>query len=137
MKKTIIKDRQQAQLLLDSLDYSEALEVSIKVYDPKRTTSQNAIIHCWYNDIDKQLNTPVGETRCHSKLYFGVPILRAENEGFREGYDRLIKHRMTKEEKLELMRWFPVTSLMSKKQLTRYAESMQHYYSSNFGIVLD
>jgi hypothetical protein len=137
MDKAIVKNHQQAQLLIDSLDYSEPLEISIKPYDPKRTIDQNALTHAWYNEIDKYLALPVGDTKCQCKLYFGVPILRAENEEFREGYDRLIKHRMTQEEKLELMRWFPVTSLMSKKQLSRYADSIQHYYATQYGIVLD
>lgn len=137
MDKAIVKNHQQAQLLIDSLDYSEPLELYIRVYDPKRTTSQNALINAWYNEIDNRLGLLVGETRAQCKLFFGVPILRAEDEKFREGYDRLIKGRMTQEEKLELMRWFPVTSLMSKKQLSRYAESIQAYYADQYGIVLD
>ena len=124
----VVRNIQQARCLVDQLDYSKPLLIEVSDADKRRSLPQNDKSHVWYNEVDKQLCLPVGTTKCECKLYFGVPILRAENEEFCKGYDKLIKNRMTKEEKLELMRWFPVTSLMTKAQKSRYMESVQHYY---------
>ena len=133
----VVRNIQQARYLVDQLDYSKPLLIEVSDADKRRSLPQNDKSHVWYNEVDKQLCLPVGTTKCECKLYFGVPILRAENEDFCQGYDRLIKNRMTREEKLELMRWFPVTSLMTKAQKSRYMESVQHYYADQMGIVLD
>ena len=133
----VVRNIQQARCLVDQLDYSKPLLIEVSDADKRRSLPQNDKSHVWYNEVDKQLCLPVGTTKCECKLYFGVPILRAENEDFCQGYDRLIKNRMTREEKLELMRWFPVTSLMTKAQKSRYMESVQHYYADQMGIVLD
>ncbi|WP_401733486.1 hypothetical protein [Stenotrophomonas muris] len=61
------------------------------------------------------------------KLHFGVPILRAEDDEFRAKYDKAVKP-MAYEDKLILMEWFPVTSLMTTPQLSQYLESVQRHY---------
>jgi hypothetical protein len=95
----------------------------------KRTLSQNAVSHVWYGHIEKRLDGyDALSAKCESKLYCGVPMLLADEEHFREQWEKLIKDRFTLEEKLELMEWFPVTSLMSVKQLSRYLERMQAYW---------
>jgi len=133
----IVNSKAQAFEFIDALDYSKPLKLEASAPAASRSVPQNSKAHAWYNQIDKQLNTPVGETKCHCKLYYGVPILRAEDEQFARGYDELIKHRFTVEEKLRLMEWFPVTSLMSKSQKARYMETIQTVYAQHFGIVLD
>lgn len=55
---------------------------------------------------------------------------------FRERYDSLIRARFSYEEKLKLMRWFPVTSLMSVDQLSRYLEAVRDDYARS-GVFLD
>lgn len=67
------------------------------------------------------------DVKCEAKAWCGVPIMR-EDDDFRERYDRLIRDRYSSEEKTELMRWLPITSIMSKKQLSRYLEAMQAFY---------
>lgn len=100
-----------------------------------RNNEQNALAAVWYADIAKQLaeDTPQG-VKSHCKLHFGVPILRAEDESFRQKYDRIIKP-LSYEDKLSLMEWFPVTSLMSTGQFSRYLKDMQHEYAKR-GVVL-
>ena len=72
-------------------------------------------------------NTPEGvHNEC--KLRFGVPILRAEDAEFRAFYDRAIKHALTYEQKVEAMRFLPVTSLMTPAQMKRYLDDMQASY---------
>ncbi len=133
----IVNTKAQAFEYIDGLDYSKPQILEAKEVRKNRSLSQNAIAAVWYNQIDKQINYPVGQTKCECKLFFGVPILRAEDESFMDRYDRLIKNRYTQEEKLEMMRILPVTSLMSVKQMTRYMESIQHYYAEQYHIVLD
>ena len=94
-----------------------------------RSLDQNAISHAWYEQISRELaeDSPEGVKR-ECKLHYGVPILRAEDDDFREQYDRIIKGRFTYAEKLEIMDWLPVTSLMTTKQMTRYLEAVQEGY---------
>lgn len=110
--------------------YRDHPYMRIKVESGKdRSLDQNAISHAWYDQISRELgeDSPEGVKR-ECKLRYGVPILRAEDDEFREQYDRLIKGKYTYEEKLEIMDWLPVTSLMRTKQMTRYLEAMQAAY---------
>lgn len=90
-----------------------------------RSLDQNAIGHAWYEQLARELreDDALG-WKCYCKLHHGVPILRAEDEDFREAYDATIKG-MTYEQKLIAMRMLPVTSLMNKEQKSKYLESMQ------------
>lgn len=93
-----------------------------------RTLDQNAISHTWYERIAAELreDTALG-VQSFCKLHFGVPILRTEDADFREKYDAAVKP-MTYVNKLILMEWFPVTSLMKTPQLTQYLEAMRPHY---------
>ncbi len=94
-----------------------------------RSISQNSISHAWYEQLARELREDdVLGWRCYCKLHHGVPILRAEDEDFREAYDATIKG-MTYEQKLIAMRMLPVTSLMTKLQLSKYLEAMQADFS--------
>jgi len=95
-----------------------------------RSLDQNAISHAWYAQLARELreDDALG-WKCYCKLHHGVPILRAEDETYRETYDAAIKP-MAYEKKLIVMRQFPVTSLMKKKQLSVYLESIQADFSS-------
>lgn len=90
-----------------------------------RSLDQNAISHTWYEQIARELreDDALGH-KCYCKLHHGVPILRAEDEQFREAYDAVIKG-LTYEQKLIAMRHWPVTSIMTKPQLSKYLEAMQ------------
>ena len=90
-----------------------------------RSIDQNSISHAWYEQLARELreDDALG-WKCYCKLHHGVPIHRAEDEDFREAYDATIKG-MTYEQKLIAMRMLPVTSLMTKVQLSKYLEAMQ------------
>ena len=90
-----------------------------------RSLPQNAITHVWYAQIARELreDDELG-WKSYCKLHHGVPILRAEDEDFKETYDAVIKP-LTYEQKLIAMRCWPVTSLMTKEQLSKYAEAVQ------------
>lgn len=89
------------------------------------------------NDMTFELYTRIGKTlyggdveyaRRECKLHYGVPILREEDAKFRESYDRALKP-LSYERKLEVMQWFPVTSLMGVKQCQRYIDKIQDAYT--------
>ena len=100
------------------------VKVSVKT-GKARSLDQNAISHAWYEQLARELrdDDALGH-KCYCKLHHGVPILRAEDEEFREAYDATIKG-MAYEQKLKAMRLLPVTSLMTKPQLSKYLEAMQ------------
>lgn len=104
----------------------------------RRTLKQNKLQRLWLNEISEQLGdqTPE-EVRGYCKLTIGVPILRAEHDGFRERYDAIVEP-LPYEQKIALMMEpldFPVTRLMSTKQATSYLDGVHRHFSSR-GIVL-
>lgn len=112
------------------------VEVDIRT-GKRRSDDQNAISHAWYEQIARELREQSAhEVKRECKLLFGVPILRAEEPDFKAQYDALVKDRFSYEEKLALMDWMPVTSLMTTDQLSRYLESMQAWYVKR-GVVLE
>lgn len=103
-----------------------------------RTLEQNKLQFLWLNEAAEQLGEySVEDYRAYCKLHFAVPIMRGEDEKFREVYDRLIRPR-SYEEKLELMRApmdLPVTRIMKTGQLKRYLDDVYHHFAS-LGVVL-
>lgn len=98
----------------------------------KRSLKQNKLQRLWLNEIAEQLGdrTPE-EVRGYCKLTIGVPILRAENETFRERYDAIVRP-LPYEQKLALMMEpldFPITRLMSAKQATAYLDGVHRHFS--------
>lgn len=96
-----------------------------------RTVEQNRLQRLWMNEIAEQLGdmTPE-EARGYCKLTIGVPILRADNEGFRERYDAVLKP-LGYEQKLQIMMEpldLPVTRLMTTVQKSTYLDRIvQHF----------
>lgn len=104
----------------------------------KRSLKQNRLSRLWLNEIAEQLGDRTPEdVRAYCKLTIGVPILRAENDAFRERYDAIVKP-LPYEQKLALMMEpldFPVSRLMSTKQATAYLDGIHRHFSEK-GIVL-
>lgn len=129
--KLIVNSDQSLQDAIGELrqQYGAKRYVSVQITAGKsRTLDQNAIAHVWYEQVARELREDdAAGVKCFCKLHFGVPILRDESDEFREKYDRLIKP-MRYDEKLELMEWFPVTSLMTTPQLSKYLEKVQAHY---------
>ena len=89
------------------------------------------------NDMTFELYTRIGRTlyggdvehaRRECKLRHGVPILREEDDKFKESYDRTLKP-LGYNSKLEIMQWFPVSSLMTVKQCRQYIDSIMDHYA--------
>ena len=103
-----------------------------------RTLKQNKLQRLWLGEIADQLGDQSAEDiRGYCKLTIGVPILRAENESFRERYDDVVKP-LPYEQKIALMMEpldFPVTRLMTTKQHTAYLDGVHRHFSER-GIML-
>lgn len=104
---------------------SAGQDMRVEIKPKGRTLPQNAFSHVWYEEIAQALpeDDELG-WKCYCKLHHGVPILRAEDEEFRVAYDGAIKG-LAYEQKLMAMRYYPVTSLMNVKQLTKYADAVR------------
>ena len=103
-----------------------------------RSLDQNAISHVWYSQIAAELKQDDElQVKRWCKLHFGVPILRAEDPEFRAFYDAAIKPHLDYEQKLMAMDHVPVTSLMTKPQLSKYLVAMQEHYRKEWNVFLD
>ena len=106
------------------------LKLSVKT-GKSRSLDQNAISHAWYEQLAAEIKDEDAlGWKCFCKLNFGVPILRAEDEEFRTFYDASIK-KLNYEQKLIAMKYLPVTSLMTKEQLSKYLEAMQAHFMNS------
>lgn len=101
----------------------------VELVGEKRSLDQNALSFEVYKEVSEQLGDQTAdEVRRESKLRYGIPILRGD-ENFRKLYDKSIKHTLDYSEKLEAMEWFPVTRLMNKKQFSEYLDTVIREYS--------
>lgn len=131
MNLTINSDTSLQQAIGDLREAFKAhkfLRLSVKT-GKARSLDQNGISHVWYEQISRELReeTPLG-VKCFCKLHYGVPILRAENEDFRTQYDTVLKP-LSYDKKLLAMNFLPVTSLMTKPQISQYLSAMQEAYA--------
>ena len=104
----------------------------------RRSVEQNRLQRLLLNEIANQLQDQNAEEwRGYCKLTLGVPILRAEDEGFAASYDRYVKP-LPYEQKLALMMEpldLPVTRLMTVPQKTLYLEAIYKHFGEQ-GVVL-
>lgn len=115
-------------------EYEPGQIVSVDVKPAKgRSLQQNRLQHLWHKEAAEQLQDETAEEkRAYCKLHFGIPILRAESDDFRDTYDRIIRP-MSYEQKLELMAApidFPVTRIMTVKQKTQFLDAVFGHYTS-------
>lgn len=105
-------------------DKHKFLKVSVRA-GKDRSLDQNALSFAWYEQLARELkeDDALG-WRAYCKLHHGIQILRAEDDEFRQFYDSSLK-KLSYEQKLTAMKFVPVTSLMTKQQLSAYLEAVQ------------
>jgi hypothetical protein len=107
--------------LLANLKYPITVEW---VQGRDRTRDQNALQFLWATEAAHQLgDRSVDEIRHEWKLRHGVPILREDSADFREIYDRVLKP-LPYEQKIQAMRFIPVTSEMKVRQMVRFLDAV-------------
>lgn len=90
-----------------------------------RSRDQNNLMWQWATDVARQLqDRDADEVQRTWKLHHGVPILREDDPEFRALYDEALKARPY-ELKVKAMRIWPVTSIMSVSQMTRFLNAVQ------------
>ncbi len=121
-------DRQRAHIAID--DQFPPFKMSISK-GSKRSIEQNRLMWMWMKEASEQLKEYTAtEYQAYCKLHFGIPILRGEDEGFKDAYDDVLKH-LTYEQKLRAMSPpldFPVTRLMKTGQLTRFLDDVYDHF---------
>lgn len=126
---TIYSDTTLAQALGEVREaYRKHKRVKVKIVAGLRSLSQNDISHAWYEQMaleDRQYDKQGHRRYC--KLHHGVPILRDADEDYRQAYDTVIRP-LPYETKLLAMDHWPVTSVMTKAQLSKYLDSIQADY---------
>jgi len=104
----------------------------------KRTDRQNRLFHLWVGEIQRQNQDESHEWwRGYCKLVIGVPLLRHEDEAFREAYDQSVKG-LPFEQKIRCMMEpiaMPVTSRMTTKQMTAFLDGVHRHFAEQ-GIIL-
>lgn len=96
-----------------------------------RSIEQNRLQRMWMLELAEQGDMGAEDYRAYCKAYFGVRILRAENEAFREQYDRIVRP-LGYEQKLEIMKEpidLPVTRLMTSRQKKRYLDDIYTFWT--------
>ena len=113
--------------------------VIFKAGEETRRDRQNRFAFEAYKQIAKILgDRTVDDVRAESKLHIGVPILRSEDDDFRAKYDRIIMP-LDYETKLEVMIEpfdFPVTRLMTVKQMAEYITRMLAHWDKQGASVM-
>ncbi len=107
--------------------------IEVKPETRSRTVEQNRLQRLWMLEAQEQGDMTAEEYRGYCKLHFGVPIMRAENEAFRELYDRYVRH-LPYEAKMAFMMVpfdFAVTRDMDTNQKKRY---LDHVYMHLTGL---
>ena len=102
---------------------------------PDRTSQQNRLMWKWAQESAEQRgDMSADEIQREWKLNHGIPILCEDSEEYR-GFCTLTLKRLTYEQRLQAMRYTPVTSEMTVKQMVRFMDSVERECLEN-GIVL-
>ena len=109
------------------MDPGETLFVEKR--ERKRSLEQNNHFHALYAQIAQQWDgmTQKDVTR-HCKLHYGIPILRRDDEDFRNVYDKSLK-KLEYVEKLQAMDYMSVTRLFSTKQGVEYIDEINREFT--------
>jgi hypothetical protein len=123
----LIADQRDLNLLVRFLQ-NQKLPCVVKITDGRpRSYEQNRLMWMWASEAATQRQGMTArEVQSEWKLIFGTPALCAENDGFAAAWAN-IDRKLTYEEKLELMNYFSVTSLMTSKQLSSFLDEVYRY----------
>jgi hypothetical protein len=104
--------------------------VTVTVGDSRRE-AQNRLAQRWFADVARQLGDVThAEVRADCKVTFGVPILCAENDAFRESWSRTFGA-LDYAAQRDAVRVLdvPVTRLMTVKQMTAFMDAVHRHYT--------
>lgn len=126
----VIKNEQDRNVLLSAISKRGLPFTAVLKKGLPRSADQNRLQRLWMLEAEEQGDMTAEEYRGYCKLHFGVPILRAEDEEFKQIYDQVIRP-LPYDAKLALMMVpidLPVTSRMTTDQKSRYLSAMQNHF---------
>jgi hypothetical protein len=131
----LIEDERDLNRLIAFLRHQK-LPFTARISDGRvRSIEQNRLQWLWAAEAAMQRqDVTAREVQAEWKLRFGVPILAADNEDFAATALRL-EVKLSYEERLELMEFVSVTSLMTTKQLKSFLDQV-YQYNAERGIEL-
>ena len=126
-------DTEQARESLLTFIRNQPLKFTVMITKGgARTSRQNRLFHQYLIDITRQMQTESHEWwRGYSKLHIGVPILRREDETFREEYDKTVRP-LPYETKIRCMMEpiaLPVTSRFTTVLMKEFLDEMHRHFS--------
>jgi len=125
-----IKDEPRRDGLLKHIQ-GLALPFDVEFPDDDHSKKQNNMQWKWYAEAAAQLRDYSADYyHGFCKVKFGVPILMAASEKYRDAYEKNIG-KLLYEKQVELMRGplFKVTSVMTKKQFSQYLDEVFQHFS--------
>jgi len=133
MAEIIVRLAEDRERLIDALKKAKLPFTAKLTRGTHRSLEQNRLQFLWMREAAEQDPSYTAEEhRAFCKLHFAVPIMRGEDDHFREMYDKHIKPK-SYEDKLELMVGpleVPVTSLMKTGQLKRYLDDVYAHFTA-------
>lgn len=137
MTEVVVNSRQSlaSALVAVSAAWERSKYIRLVIRERQRSISQNDQAHVWYGEVSAALreDSPLG-VKCESKLACGVPLLCATDPDFREMWEGFSV--LTYEQKLGLMKWLPVSSLMPVDVASEYLKELRVYWA-NRGVKLE
>ena len=134
---TVTNDRTRDEFLAHASKLCEENQRVTFEYFTKfdnRKQAQNRLAHKWYQEVADQGGeyTPQ-EVKCRAKHHFAVPILVVDDPVFAAAWEKAIQSFPTYESQCdELLVFFPATSLMTVKQMTRFLTMFQSKMSRKY-----
>jgi hypothetical protein len=89
-----------------------------------RSAQQNKLMWLWAQEAGDQIGETADEVQRRWKLDHGLPILCVDSEDYRQ-FCRLTLSRLSREERIEAMRFTPVTSEMNVRQMIRFMDAVE------------
>lgn len=131
MGSVAIRTEQDRKMAIKRIENAELPCTVTLTKGAPRSIAQNRLQRMWMLELAEQGDMSAEDYRAYCKAYFGVRILRAENEAFREQYDRIVRP-LEYEQKLEIMKEpidLPVTRLMTTRQKKRYLDDIYTFWT--------
>jgi hypothetical protein len=89
-----------------------------------RSAEKNRLMWLWATEAGRELGESTDEIQRRWKLDFGVPVLCESSEEYRS-FCRTALKRLTRDERMEAMRFVPVTSEMNVRQMVRFLDIVE------------
>ena len=103
--------------------------VLVQLVPEKRSLSQNALSFALYQQVANQCeDMSIMDIRCRCKLDMGIPLLCRDDATFADVWHD-IEAATTYEQRLYLMRDYPVTSKMGKRLFSEFLDEVIRDYS--------